>query len=113
MSDYLQIVTTTETKDDANRIAAALVERRLAACVQVLGPITSTFRWEGEVQTAEEWQCVAKTRAALYPQVEAAIRELHTYQVPEIIATPIVAGSRAYLDWIDGEVSKTGIDTSK
>ena len=65
MLDILQVVTTTEAKTDALRIASALVEHRLAACVQVLGPITSTFRWEGKVQTAEEWMCVVKTRARL------------------------------------------------
>jgi periplasmic divalent cation tolerance protein len=102
--EHWQISTTTETKDDAARIAAALVERRLAACVQVLGPITSTFRWEGQFQSAEEWLCTAKTRRDLYPQVEAVIRELHTYEVPEIIATPVVAGSKSYLDWVDAEV---------
>jgi len=104
MHDFLQIVTTTETKDDAARIAAALVERRLAACAQVVGPIASTFRWEGKVQTAEEWMCLAKTRRDLYAAVETAIRELHPYQVPEIVATAIVAGSEAYLKWVDGEV---------
>ena len=62
MHDYLQVTTTTENKSDAARIAALLIERRLAACVQVVGPITSTFRWEGKVQSAEEWQCIAKTR---------------------------------------------------
>ena len=66
MHDYLQVTTTTETKDDAARIAALLVERRLAACVQVTGPITSTFRWEGKIQSAEEWHCIAKTRRDLY-----------------------------------------------
>jgi periplasmic divalent cation tolerance protein len=104
MHEYLQVVTTTETKDDAARIAAALVERRLAGCVQMVGPITSTFRWEGKVQTAEEWLCIAKTRRDLYAQVEAVIRELHPYQVPEILATAVAAGSRAYLDWLDGEL---------
>ena len=104
MTDYWQIATTTETKDDAGRIAAALVERRLAACVQIVGPITSTFRWEGKVQSAEEWLCVAKTHRDLYERVEGAIRELHTYQVPEIVATAIAAGSQSYLDWLDGEV---------
>lgn len=111
MHEYLQIVTTTASRDDANRIAAALVERHLAACVQVLGPITSTFRWESRVQMAEEWQCIVKTRTALYRQVEAAIRELHTYEEPEIIATPIVAGSRTYLDWVDGELGHSGGST--
>lgn len=104
MLDILQVVTTTETKAAAQRIAEALVERRLAACVQVLGPITSTFRWEGKIQTAEEWMCVVKTRRGLYALVEAAIRELHPYQVPEIVATPVVEGSQAYLEWLAGEM---------
>ncbi|HEY4311515.1 MAG TPA: divalent-cation tolerance protein CutA [Pirellulales bacterium] len=110
MLDFLQIVTTTATKDEAQRIAAALVERRLAGCVQVLGPITSTFRWEGRIQTSDEWQCVAKTRHGLYELVEKAIRELHTYDVPEILATPVVAGSQAYLDWLSGEILPPATD---
>ncbi len=89
MLDILQVVTTTDSKAAAQHIAAALVERRLAACVQVLGPITSTFRWEGKIQTAEEWMCVVKTRRGLYAVVESAIRELHSYEVPEIVATPV------------------------
>lgn len=105
MQDYLQVVTTTETKDDAARIAAALVERRLAACVQIVGPITSAYRWEGKTQSSEEWLCIIKTRSDVYSTVEGAIRELHTYQVPEILATAITAGSRSYLDWLDGEIS--------
>ncbi len=82
-----------------------LVERCLAACVQVVGPITSTYRWEGRVETAEEWQCVIKTGRALWDGVEQAIRELHPYQVPEIIALPIECGSRAYLEWIDAQTA--------
>lgn len=108
MTDFYQVATTSETKDDATRIASALVERRLAACVQIVGPITSAFRWEGKLQTAEEWLCIAKTRRDLYEQVEGAIRELHPYQVPEIVATPIVAGSRSYLDWVVDETQPPG-----
>ncbi len=103
MSDYLQVVTTTETKDQALQIATALVDERLAACVQVVGPVTSTYRWEGTVQTSEEWLCVAKTRSARYDALERAIGRLHTYDVPEIIATPITAGSGSYLDWLRTE----------
>jgi periplasmic divalent cation tolerance protein len=81
MADYVQVITTTANQDDAERIARALVEARLAACVQVLGPMTSTYRWKGRIETAQEWQCVAK-----------------------ILAVPITAGSRAYLNWLDGEL---------
>ena len=104
MSDYIQVVTTTGTRDDAQRIARALVEERLAACVQVAGPVASTYRWKGQIETSEEWQCWAKTRQSLYERVEQTIRRLHPYEVPEILALPILAGSASYLAWLDAEV---------
>ena len=104
MTDYIQVVTTTETEADARAIAVALVERRLAACVQIHGPISSTYRWKGEVTTAQEWQCAAKTQAALYGRVEEAIKGLHPYDLPEILAVPMVAASQDYCRWIDGQV---------
>ena len=105
MSDYIQVVTTTERKEDAERIARALVEARLAACVQVLGPITSTYRWKGAIETSREWQCVAKSRLDLYARLEETIRGAHPYEVPEILALPITAGSQGYLEWLDGELT--------
>ncbi|MEN6450291.1 MAG: divalent-cation tolerance protein CutA [Thermoguttaceae bacterium] len=101
---HLQVVTTIERREDAQRIARVLVESRLAACVQVLGPIASTYRWQGKVETAEEWQCSIKTRRDCYPAVEQAIRKLHPYEVPEIVALPIVAGGADYLAWLDEQV---------
>lgn len=100
MSEYLQVTTTAPSEEEARRIAAALVERRLAACVQVLGPIESHYRWRGAVETEREWLCLAKTGASRYPELEATIRELHSYEEPEVVAMPIVAGSRGYLEWI-------------
>jgi periplasmic divalent cation tolerance protein len=105
MSDYIQVITTTATHDEAEIIARALVEERLAACTQIIGPITSIYRWEGQIETSQEYQCWAKSRRSLYERLEAAIRRLHPYQVPEILAVPIVAGSETYLKWLDGEVS--------
>ncbi|HKB50602.1 MAG TPA: divalent-cation tolerance protein CutA [Solirubrobacterales bacterium] len=104
MGDYLQVTTTVDSEEEAERISAALVERRLAACAQVIGPVASRYRWQGKIEQAQEWMCLAKTEASLYPDVEAAIRELHSYDEPEIVATPIVAGSKGYLDWIDRSV---------
>jgi periplasmic divalent cation tolerance protein len=104
MSDFLQVLTTTATRADAERIARALVERRLAGCVQVLGPIHSTYWWEGAVETAEEYLCLAKSSRESYPALEAAIQELHPYDVPEILAIPVAAGSPAYLSWLQGEL---------
>ena len=106
MTDYIQVVTTTERREDAERIGRALVEERLAACVQVAGPITSTYRWQGKIETAEEWQCWAKSRRDLYEQIERTIRQLHPYEVPEILAMPIVAGSADYLAWLHAETGK-------
>jgi periplasmic divalent cation tolerance protein len=105
VSQFLQVMTTTDKKEDAGAIARSLVEKRLAGCVQVLGPITSTYRWEGEIETAEEWLCIAKTRAELYDQVEVAIRGLHPYDVPEILAVPVSQGNPAYLQWLEDETT--------
>jgi len=103
MKSYIQISTTTETKEQAQKIARSLVEKRLAACVQISGPIESTYRWKGKIETANEWLCLIKTRDDLFDKVEAAIKKLHSYETPEIIAVPIVKGSREYLNWLNDE----------
>lgn len=107
MSEYIQVVTTVEHREDADQIARELVQRRLAACVQVIGPIASTYRWRGKIETAQEWQCWAKTRGNLFDEIERSIRELHPYEVPEILAVPVLASGADYLAWLDAEV-KTG-----
>ncbi len=98
---YLQVTTTLEQREDAERIAREALARSLVACARIEGPFASRFRWKGVLQSAEEWACVFKTTAAAYPQLERCIAELHPYETPEIVALPIVAGSAAYLDWID------------
>jgi periplasmic divalent cation tolerance protein len=104
MVEYIQVVTTTADRADAERIARALVEEQLAACVQVVGPIVSVYRWQGRIETAEEWQCWAKTRRDLFSRIEEAINRMHSYEVPEILAIPVMAGGAAYLTWLDKEV---------
>jgi periplasmic divalent cation tolerance protein len=104
MSEFVQITTTTGTSEAAERIAVELVSRRLAACVHVSGPIQSTFRWQGSVETADEWICTAKTSSAKLAAVERLVKELHSYEVPELVATPIVGGSEAYLKWLREQV---------
>jgi periplasmic divalent cation tolerance protein len=104
MPDYIQVVTTTENHEQAEAIARALVEERLAACVQIVGPITSIYRWHDNIETAQEWQCWAKSRRDHYDAIETLIRRLHTYQVPEILAIDVLAGSVDYLNWLDGEI---------
>jgi periplasmic divalent cation tolerance protein len=103
MSNYIQVITTISSKGVAEEIAHALVTKRLAACVQIIGPMTSVYCWEDEVETAEEWLCLIKSKQDRYPELEAAIQQIHPYDTPEIIATPITLGSRDYLRWIDEE----------
>ncbi len=106
MNDYIQVITTTATHDEAEIIGRALVEQHLAACSQIIGPITSIYRWEGQIETSQEYQCWAKSRRELFERIEAAIRRLHPYQVPEILAVPIATGSESYLQWLEGEVKE-------
>jgi periplasmic divalent cation tolerance protein len=104
MKSYIQVSTTTETKEQAQTIAQHLVGAKFAACVQITGPITSIYRWKGKVENAQEWLCLIKTRDDLYNKVETAIKSLHSYETPEIIAVPIVKGSKEYLNWLDNEL---------
>lgn len=99
---YIAVITTCPDDESASRIASVLVERKLAACVQA-SAITSTYRWQGAIETAREVRLMIKARSADYDAIQACIMEVHSYQNPEVIALPIVAGSRLYLDWIDAE----------
>lgn len=105
MAEYIQVHTTIDSQEGAQKIANAIVSKHLAACVQISGPITSTYWWQGKMEQAEEWVCTAKTRCELYNKLEQAIREVHTYDVPEILAVNIVAGNTDYLNWILQETS--------
>jgi len=100
MTEAITVMTTLDSRAAADKLARELVERGLAGCVQIAGPITSTYRWQGAIETAEEWLCLVKTRRSQYEPLEAAIRELHPYEVPEILAVPVVAGFAAYLEWL-------------
>ncbi len=106
MAEFIQVMTTIDSKEGAQKIAEALVAKRLAACVQVAGPITSTYWWQGEMEIAQEWQCIAKTRNELYERVEQAIGEIHPYDTPEIVVLPLITGNKRYLDWIIGETTQ-------
>ena len=107
MEGFIQVTTTTEKKEDAERIARSLVETRLAACVQIVGPIESIYRWKGRIEKTGEWLCLIKSRRDNYEAVEETIRSLHPYEVPEIVAVPFTAGSRDYLGWLRDELSAT------
>ena len=104
MEKYIQIFTTTKKKEDAEKIARMLVEKRLAGCIQIL-PITSIYRWRG-IEREEEWLCLIKSKKTLYEELEKTIKEIHPHEIPEIIAVPIIAGSDDYLKWLNNELKK-------
>ena len=104
MTDARIVLTTTGSKAEAQKIARELVERRLAACVNIVGPIESVYRWKGAVESAEEFLCVVKTTAAAVERVSAVIKELHSYELPECVVLPIEGGSGGYLKWIGENV---------
>jgi periplasmic divalent cation tolerance protein len=108
MKDCIQVTTTTSTRAEAERIAEALVEARLAACVQIVGPIASVYWWKGDIERTTEWLCVIKTERHRYAEVEAAIKRLHSYEVPEVLATEFVDGSQNYLGWLHEGLARPG-----
>ncbi len=110
MTDLIVVQTTTETSAEAHRLAALLVEQRLAACAQVHGPIVSRYWWQGRLEQAEEWVCAAKTLAGQYAAVERALRSAHSYDEPQIIALPVTEGSAGYLRWVEQTVNRGSAD---
>ena len=106
MPSVFQVESTTDSREEAQKIAAVLVERRLAACVQVVGPIRSTFRWEGRVQDAEEFLLLCKVPGERLDEATALIEELHSYDVPEVLAFEVADGSRSYLEWVAAETAE-------
>jgi periplasmic divalent cation tolerance protein len=105
MSDFLIVSTTAATKEDAARISRAVLEPRLAACVQIVGPVTSSYWWQDKLEESEEWLCLIKTSMAHYPELEQAVRGAHKYENPELVAVTIAAGSEAYLKWLGQELA--------
>jgi periplasmic divalent cation tolerance protein len=103
MPDAVVILVTAGSEAEAELIAKALIEERLAACVNILSPIRSVYRWEGKVSDDREWLLLIKTRAERFAAVETKVKALHSYQVPEVIALPIVAGAEGYMRWLRAE----------
>ena len=103
MSESRVVVTTTGSAEDAERLARRVVEDRLAACVQIVGPVRSVFRWEGAVAVETEWQLVAKTAADRVADLTAILVAEHPYDVPEVVVLPVVDGHAPYLDWVVAE----------
>jgi periplasmic divalent cation tolerance protein len=107
MREFIVVYVTAGSLDEADRLARVLVEERLAACVNRIGPIQSVYRWQGKLEQSEEQLLIIKTQKELFPALEKRVRELHSYSVPEIVAVPIVDGSQDYLGWL-GEQATGG-----
>lgn len=107
---YVQVTTTTDSRQEAATLAKSAVQERLAACAQLVGPIASTYWWEGEIESAEEWMVVFKTTADSFEDLATLITEVHSYDTPEIIATPVVAGSGDYLQWVSDQTEAADED---
>lgn len=109
-TEVLLVLTNLPDRASADALARALVERRAAACVNVMAPCTSVYRWKGAVESAEEHPVFAKTTTEAYSRLEQAILELHPYELPEIIAVPLAGGLPAYLDWVAAEAAAAPAD---
>ncbi|MBZ5606430.1 MAG: divalent-cation tolerance protein CutA [Acidobacteriia bacterium] len=106
MTDKIVILSTCETEEEARKIARHLVELKLAACVNIVPGARSIYRWKGAVEEASEFVLLIKSRRDLFPALRSELAKMHSYEVPEIIALPIVDGSEAYLGWLDREVAE-------
>ena len=104
-ADVYLVVTNLPDRESAGKLAHALIEKRLAACVNVLSPCRSVYRWQGKTEDAEEFTVLIKTTRERYPALEAAIRAKHPYELPEIIAVPLAGGLPAYLEWVQSETT--------
>lgn len=103
MNDILLVITNLPDTQSASRLAQQLVEAHAAACVNILAPCTSTYRWQGKIESSTEVPLLIKSTRAAYPRLEKLIREAHPYELPEIIAVPVTAGLPAYLEWVSNE----------
>jgi periplasmic divalent cation tolerance protein len=108
MTDKVIVLSTCSSREEADRIARGLVEERLAACVNIVSGVSSVYRWQGAVQEDAEVLLIIKSRRDLLARLNERLAAMHTYEVPEAIAIPVVDGSEAYLDWLERELTPQG-----
>jgi periplasmic divalent cation tolerance protein len=108
MTEFILVLTNTPSPEEAQVIADTVVTSHLAAAVQIIGPVKSVYHWQGNLEKAEEWICLLKTSRELYPEVERTIQALHSYELPGILAIPIIAGSEPYLAWYQAQLKQAG-----
>jgi periplasmic divalent cation tolerance protein len=113
MTDKIVVLNTCGSEEEAERLARSLVDRRLAACVTVISPVRSFYRWKGAVADAAEWLLVIKTSRPLFARLRTALESTHSYELPEILALPVTEGSPNYLSWMDGELQSADLEPHK
>ena len=113
MTDKIVVLNTCASAEEAERLARSLVDDRLAACVTLIRPVRSFYRWKGEVSDSIEWLLVIKTSRPLFAALRTAIESAHSYEVPEILALPVIEGSANYLSWIDSELQSADIKSHR
>lgn len=113
MTDKIIVLTMCESSEQAEKIAHDLVEHQLAACVNIVPGIKSIYRWKGVIEKSSEWMLLIKTSREIFEKLSLELERLHTYETPEIVALPLVAGSGDYLNWLDHELKHQGIQTNE
>ena len=108
MTDKIVVLSTCGTEEEAARIARLLVDQKVAACVNIVPVIRSFYRWQGAVESASEWLLIVKSSRACFEDLRAAIEKAHSYELPEVVALPVVDGAANYLNWIEGCVAPGG-----
>lgn len=99
--NYIIILVTTTNKEEAEKISKALLNEKLVACVNIIGPVSSFFWWQEKIENAEEYMLIMKSHSKLFEKLSEKVKALHSYEVPEIIALPIIKGHKAYVEWLD------------
>jgi periplasmic divalent cation tolerance protein len=105
MTEKILVLSNCGSEEEARRVARALVEARVAACVNIVPGIQSVYHWQGAIQEDSEWMLVIKSTRPMFESLAAELRKIHSYQVPEVLAIPVIAGDQNYLDWMDREIS--------
>lgn len=106
MTSFIMVYVTTSSKAEAEKIAQTLLEEHLIACANIIGPVSSHFHWKEKIDSAEEFLMIMKSSACLFERLEGRVRALHSYEVPEVVAVPIVDGSKEYLGWMGGVLDR-------
>lgn len=109
MTDKIVVLNTCSSQEEAERLAELLIERKLAACVSIVPRVRSFYRWKGAVESAEEWLLLIKSSRPLFDQLRIELEKAHTYEVPELLALPVVAGSENYLEWLGSNLQEAPV----